>query len=95
VVITSAAMYAGTAGNTINPCGPNGSARLEKLGLNDGLPVWDTTLDPASAPPAPSINPLFPLAVISGLLACLALLVVVMRKRQKRNTPIPVETPRD
>lgn len=95
VVITSAAMYAGTAGNTINPCGPNGSARLEKLGLNDGLPVWDKTLDPASAPPAPSINPLFPLAVISGLLACLALLVVVMRKRQKRNTPIPVETPRD
>lgn len=99
VVITSAAMYAGTAGNTINPCGPKGSAQLEKLGLNDGLPIWDKTLDPAPTPPAPSLNPLFSLAVIPGLLACLfaclALLIVVIRKRQKRKTPISVETPQD
>ena len=95
VAIIGAAMYAGTAGNIINPCGPKGLAQLEKLGLNDGLPVWDKTLDPAPAPPAPSLNPLFSLAVIPGLFACLALLVVVIRKWQKRKTPISVETPQD
>jgi hypothetical protein len=89
--VTNNAIYAGTAGNTTDPCGPFRSAQMEKLRLSDASQIWHIKFNPAPDPPDPSLPVKIVLFILGGLLSFLGLLVFFVSRKRHTNDwrPLP------
>ena len=82
LVATNDAIYAGTAGNTVDSCGPTRVAQLEKLSLNNSVQNWSIKLDPVPDPPLPVQKILL---LLGSFLSLFGLLAYLGSRKQPAN----------